>query len=68
MTRAMNMDDLRDHLEIMLGATIRSVTVQRLDLVNDSTWVDVRYSVPRSPARLAALDTTPQAERIETAR
>lgn len=64
-----NENDLRNHLEIMLGATIRSVTVQRLDLVNDSTWVDVRYSVPRSARpRIAAADTTPQAERIETAR
>ena len=37
-------------LEGMLGARVHQVAVQRVDLVNDTTWVDVRYeSVP--PAR-----------------
>lgn len=36
-------DELREHLETMLGADVRAVHVQRLDLINDSTWVDVRY-------------------------
>ena len=36
-------NELREHLETMLGADVRAVHVQRLDLVNDSTWVDVRY-------------------------
>lgn len=31
------------HLEQLLGGRVRSVSVQRLDLVNDSTWVEVRY-------------------------
>lgn len=32
------------HLEQLLGARVRAATVQRLDLVNDTTTVDVRYS------------------------
>ncbi|TFH71269.1 MULTISPECIES: DUF4956 domain-containing protein [Cellulomonas] len=33
------------HLEGMLGARVHAAHVQRLDLVNDTTWVDVRYSL-----------------------
>jgi hypothetical protein len=33
-------------LEQILGARVRAVTVQRTDLVNDTTVVDVRYSDP----------------------
>lgn len=36
------------HLEQMLGARVHSASVQRVDLVNDTTLVDVRYS--RTPA------------------
>ena len=36
---------LRLELERMLGATVHKVTVQHLDLVNDTTLVDVRYQV-----------------------
>lgn len=36
-------DELRAHLEEMLGADVTAVSVQRLDLVADTTWVDVRY-------------------------
>jgi hypothetical protein len=32
------------HLEQLLGARVRAATVQRLDLVNDTTVIDVRYS------------------------
>ena len=35
------------HLERTLGGQVRSVEVQRLDLVNDTTTVDVRFRVPR---------------------
>ena len=35
------------HLEHTLGGQVRSVEVQRLDLVNDTTTVDVRFRVPR---------------------
>ncbi|MCM0641081.1 DUF4956 domain-containing protein [Cellulomonas wangsupingiae] len=34
------------HLEHLLGARVHAVDVQRLDLVNDTTWVDVRYALP----------------------
>lgn len=33
---------LIDHLEARLGRRVVGVSVNRLDLVNDSTWVDVR--------------------------
>jgi len=35
--------ELRMHLEQMLGGTVKQFTVQQLDLVNDTTLVDVRY-------------------------
>lgn len=35
--------ELRDELEARLGAQVAAITVQQLDLVNDSTLVDVRY-------------------------
>lgn len=38
------------HLEGLLAARVHRVTVQRLDMVNDTTWVDVRFETPRSPA------------------
>lgn len=34
------------HLEQLLGARVHSVAVERLDLVNDTTVVEVRYSHP----------------------
>jgi hypothetical protein len=37
------------HLEGMLGARVHQVTVQRVDLVNDTTWVDVRFEVGKRP-------------------
>jgi len=41
------------HLEHTLGGQVRSVEVQRLDLVNDTATVDVRFRVPRhTPAEL----------------
>ena len=46
------------HLERTLGGQVRSVEVQRLDLVNDTTIVDVRFRVPReTPAELEAQAT-----------
>ncbi|WP_029251837.1 DUF4956 domain-containing protein [Paraoerskovia marina] len=33
------------YLENLLGGRVRSITVQRLDLVNDTTTVNVRYEV-----------------------
>jgi hypothetical protein len=34
------------HLEERLGATVQGVTVQKVDHVNDSTWVEVRFRLP----------------------
>ena len=46
--------ELREDLELRLGATVTSMTVQQLDLVNDTTLVDVRYRVDRPSAARAA--------------
>ncbi|GCE78516.1 DUF4956 domain-containing protein [Cellulomonas biazotea] len=42
---------LAAHLEHLLGGRVRRVSVQRLDLVNDTTTVDVRYEAGARPAR-----------------
>jgi hypothetical protein len=42
--------ELRAELGSRLGATVTAVTVQQLDLVNDSTLVDVRFSLGRPTA------------------
>jgi hypothetical protein len=42
--------ELVAHLEHLLGARVHGVGVQRLDLVNDTTWVEVRYELPHEPA------------------
>ncbi|MGP9683217.1 MULTISPECIES: DUF4956 domain-containing protein [unclassified Brachybacterium] len=39
--------ELRAHLAELLDAQIHAVTVSRLDLVNDTTTVDVRFRRPR---------------------
>lgn len=41
---------LRAHLEQLLGADVTQVTVQQIDLVNDTTLVDVRYQAPARTA------------------
>lgn len=41
-------DALIAHLEQLLDARVRSVEVQRLDLVDDTTLVDVRFLLPRA--------------------
>ena len=47
--------ELRGELEGRLGASVTSLTVQELDLVNDTTLVDVRWRTPaRTPARTVA--------------
>ncbi len=47
--------ELRDELAARLGGTVTSLTVQELDLVNDTTLVDVRY---RAAAGLTARTVT----------
>jgi len=50
-------------LEQLLGARVHAVHVQRLDLVNDTTWVDVRFESPDpGTARRRAVRTRPTAE------
>src|SRR4051812_5876512 len=41
------------HLEGLLGARVHEATVQRVDLVNDTTWVDVRFEQDGRPAVVA---------------
>jgi hypothetical protein len=50
---------LRSHLEMLLGASVVNLSVVRLDLVNDTTIVDVRYRVPRGGRRTDAALTEP---------
>ncbi|MDM8084541.1 DUF4956 domain-containing protein [Cellulomonas cellasea] len=40
------------HLEGLLGARVHRVSVQRLDLVNDTTCVEVRYAAAGMPGRV----------------
>lgn len=46
------------HLEQLLGARVHAAHIQRVDLVNDTTWVDVRYSRARSSTRTPAVAAT----------
>lgn len=62
--------ELRAELEDRLGATVTAFAVQQLDLVNDTTLVDVRYRVDsrrRGAVPAAAADasrTAPQAPAV----
>jgi Ca2+/Na+ antiporter len=47
-------DELRTELEERLGATVTSLTIQHLDLVDDTTLVDVRYRLARATAPRSA--------------
>lgn len=37
--------ELKEYLEQLLKARVRNFTIKKIDMVNDSTWVDVRYQV-----------------------
>lgn len=50
-------DELRTELEHRLGATVTSLTVQHLDLVDDTTLVDVRF-------RLGGVRTASEREQL----
>lgn len=41
--------EVRARLEAILGAEIAQVTIRKLDLVQDTTSVDVRYRLPKVP-------------------
>ena len=59
---------LRLELERMLGARVHKVTVQHLDLVNDTTLVDVRYQITGTPptqARFLAAENAENADSTE---
>jgi Domain of unknown function (DUF4956) len=47
---------LTAHLEGLLGARVHQLSVQRVDLVNDTTWVDVRYELAKRPAAVVLGD------------
>jgi hypothetical protein len=53
--------ELIAHLEELLGARVHGVTVQRLDLVDDTTVVDVRYELT---GRAAARPVPPTARLV----
>lgn len=52
---------LRDHLAVLLNGRIVNLLVKHVDLVNDTTQVEVRYVVT---AQVPARDAGPVAERI----
>jgi hypothetical protein len=56
--------ELSRRLEALLGARVIGVTPRRLDLVNDTTTVDVRYVIPPTalPAMAGLRDAAPQVE------
>lgn len=47
---------LTRHLEQLLGARVERLVLRKLDLVNDTTLVEVRYRLVSSPAPMTALD------------
>lgn len=63
--------ELRAELGRLLGGEVTGVTVQQLDLVDDTTLVDVRYRVlaaPTAPTAVReALDATPGRRRTADA-
>ncbi|MFC4224282.1 DUF4956 domain-containing protein [Lysinibacter cavernae] len=58
--------ELMAHLGGLLGARIRSVTVRELNLVNDTTLVDVRYQVLDARADRADTQRREMPERLES--
>ena len=59
--------DLRAHLETLLGGTMRSAVVQSTDLVRDAMVIDVRYELPASAPR-AALAAPVTGQRVAAVR
>ena len=51
--------DLRAHLEAMLGGSISTLHVQRLDTVSDTTTVEVRYRLTGTPTAATSLPFVP---------
>jgi hypothetical protein len=55
--------ELVAHLEHLLGGRVHSASVERLDLANDTTWVEVRYRTDVAPSR--PLPAAPPAAPLE---
>ncbi|MBG0562101.1 DUF4956 domain-containing protein [Actinoplanes aureus] len=55
-------DALRAHLETLLGGRVMGLVVKQVDLVNDSTLVDVRYIAP--PGGQVRREPSPRVERV----
>ena len=49
------------HLESLLGAKVHHITVRKIDLVNDTTSVDVRYQLPSDASGWNRADAVPEA-------
>ncbi|MBH0054800.1 DUF4956 domain-containing protein [Salinibacterium sp. SWN139] len=58
---------LRLRLENLLGARVHSVTINKLDLVNDTTVVDVRYRITGGAHTSSATAPTTASELLEGA-
>ena len=54
--------ELTGHLEQLLNAKVLNLDIQRLDLVNDTTIVDVRYRLHRPQPRMEALQVSQAAQ------
>ncbi len=59
---------LRAHLADRLNAEIHGVSVTKLDLVNDTTWVEVRYAVRPSAPTAHQAPREPAGHELERAR
>ena len=52
-------DALRSHLEVLLGGRVVNLVVKHLDLVDDTTLVEVRYVVDHAPASIEPVPMEP---------
>ena len=55
---------VREHLAVQLNGRIVNLTIKHVDLVNDTTLVEVRYVVARTSIRR---EPSPRVERVTTA-
>jgi len=60
-------EELRTHVETIVGGSIQSLTVLKTDLVNDTTTVEVRYSRATRSATARPAAPVEAAVRAETA-
>ncbi|WP_033320406.1 DUF4956 domain-containing protein [Streptomyces yerevanensis] len=59
-------DALRSHLEVLLGGRVVNLSVKDLDLVNDTTRVEVRYVVSGTGTRLPEELKSPSAQEVRS--